>query len=142
MLQPERPAERRHEGVQRQERDKCTHWRDKSYQFIPESHEACVCTGPVSNKPGSIPMSEVDEKIGQASAVNGEELTKLLEIELIQKRTEWKRATERNKNLKSLSLLFVFVIVMGSLAGFYFTYLRVQEGKQNKPAAGETRSGR
>ena len=80
-------------------------------------------------------MSELDEKIAQASANDAEELTKLLEIELIQKRTEWKRATTRNKNLKSLSLLFLAVVVMAGLAVFYFTFMRVQEGRQNRPAA-------
>jgi len=80
-------------------------------------------------------MNGTDQKIGQAPANNPDELTKLLEIELIQKRAEWQRATARNKNLKTISILFLFLIVLGGLAAFYFTFMKVSEGKQNRPPA-------
>ena len=69
-------------------------------------------------------------KTGSSAADNTEELGKLLEIELIQKRTEWQRTTARNKNLKTLSLMFLFVVVLAGLAGFYFVFMRTNEQRQ------------
>lgn len=80
-------------------------------------------------------MSGTDQKIGQAPLNNPDELTKLLEIELIQKRAEWQRATARNKNLKSFSFLFLFLVVLAGLAAFYFTFMRAREERQNRPPA-------
>jgi len=81
-------------------------------------------------------MNELDEKAAPgAASTNADELTKLLEIELIQKRTEWQRTTARNKNLKSVSLLFLALVVMAGMAAFYFMFMRVQEGRQHRAAA-------
>ena len=78
-------------------------------------------------------MSGLDQKIGQTPPNNADELTKLLEIELIQKRAEWQRASARNKNLKSLSFFFLSLVVLGALAAVYFTFMRVSEGKPHRP---------
>ena len=46
--------------------------------------------------------------------------TKLLEIELMQKRAEWKRAKERRGGLRALSFLFLFAVIIAALVAFFF----------------------
>ena len=65
---------------------------------------------------------------------DAEELSRLLEIELIQKRTMWQQKTARNKNLKTLAFFFLFLVVMGGLAGFYFVFMQANEKRQQQPA--------
>ena len=83
-------------------------------------------------------MSAEAPKTGSSAADNAEELSRLLEIELIQKRVEWQRATARNKNLKTVSLLFLFLVVLAGLAVFYFAYMRASEGRPQRPPAATT----
>jgi hypothetical protein len=71
---------------------------------------------------------------------DAEQLSRLLELELIQKRTTWKQAKERKKSVRSLAVLFVFLLFAGCLLGFFFAYNRVNEERQSRPAA--TTSGR
>ena len=47
---------------------------------------------------------------------------KLLEVELMQKRAEWKRAKERRGGLRTLSFFFLFAVIIGALLGFYFFF--------------------
>jgi hypothetical protein len=56
-----------------------------------------------------------------------EDLTRLLNLELIQKRAAWQQATGRHKRIKSASIFFLFVVILAALAGFYFVFLRVNE---------------
>ncbi len=69
-----------------------------------------------------------------------EQLSRLLELELIQKRATWKQAKERKKSLRSLAVLFVFLLIAGCLLGFFFAFNRVNEKRQSRPAV--TTSGR
>jgi hypothetical protein len=62
---------------------------------------------------------------------NPDELSQLLEIELIQKRAEWQRATARNKNLKSASILFLTIVILAGLVVGYLVFTRPRE---NRPA--------
>ena len=66
-----------------------------------------------------------------------EELSRLLEIELMQKKALWQQKTARNKNLKSVSLVFLFLIVMAGLAAFYFVFMQANEGRQNRAQTSE-----
>ncbi|MDQ6808363.1 MAG: hypothetical protein M3Z64_02900 [Verrucomicrobiota bacterium] len=51
------------------------------------------------------------------------ELTKLLDIELIHKRAEWQRASARNRSLRAMAFLFLFLIIGGALAAYFFFVL-------------------
>jgi hypothetical protein len=82
-------------------------------------------------------MSAEIRKTG-AAADNADELSRLLELELIQKRAEWKRATARNKNFKALSLLFLFVVVLAGLVAYYFVFMRASEERQQRAPAATT----
>ena len=64
-----------------------------------------------------------------------EELSRLLDLELIQKRFEWQQTTARHKNLKTFSLLFLFMVVLAGLVAFYFAYMRASEGRNQRPTA-------
>jgi hypothetical protein len=77
-------------------------------------------------------MSAELPQTGTPSADKAEELSKLLEIELIQKRTQWQRATTRNKNFKTLSILFLFIVVVAGLAAFYFLFMQANEQRQQR----------
>ena len=69
----------------------------------------------------------------QPSPSNAEQLTRLLELELIQKRATWNQAKQRNKSFRSLAFLFLFLLIAGSLAGFFFVYMRVSETPPKPP---------
>lgn len=75
-------------------------------------------------------MNANDQRVGQQPTTDPEELSRLLEIELIQKRAEWQRTTARNKGLKSISLLFLFIVVLAGLAAAYFAFTRASEGRR------------
>jgi hypothetical protein len=79
----------------------------------------------------STTMSEpirLDSNISDA-----EQLTRMLELELLQKRTSWKQAEQRNKSLRSAAFLFLFLIITGCLVGFFFAYTRVSQQRANPP---------
>ena len=69
-----------------------------------------------------------------ASASDAEQLARLLELELIQKRATWKHEKQRNKSFRSLAFLFLFVLIAGTLLGFFFVYTRVSDGPPKRPA--------
>ena len=54
---------------------------------------------------------------------------KLLEIELMQKRAEWQQAKARRGGLRTLSFLFLFIVIVAAIVCFYlfFSPQRVRE---------------
>jgi hypothetical protein len=86
-------------------------------------HESCGFFPKMTNP--TLPHSDGSE---------AEQLSRLLELELIQKRASWKHAKERNKSLRSAAFLFLFVLIAGCLLGFFFVYTRVSEQRPNPPA--------
>lgn len=69
---------------------------------------------PLSGKPE---LAENDpEKLGQ-----------LLDLELVQKRAEWKRASGRYRNIRTVSFLFLFFLIVGGLLAFFLVFSRVNE---------------
>ena len=63
------------------------------------------------------------------------ELSRLLELELVQNRAAWEQTRERTKLLRCFAFLFVFLLLLGCLVGFFFVFTRVSEERQNRPAA-------
>jgi hypothetical protein len=61
-----------------------------------------------------------------------EKLARLLELELVQKRAQWKQASARRQNARIMSFTFLFLIIMGCLAGLYFAFSMVN-GERPKP---------
>jgi hypothetical protein len=69
-------------------------------------------------------------------------LAQLLEIELIQKRAEWRQAKARRGSLRTLSFLFLFLVIVVALVGFFIflssdklAELRSQNPATPSPAA-------
>jgi hypothetical protein len=73
------------------------------------------------------PISET-----KPNEIDVDQLARLLEIELIQKRAEWKQASARRRNMRSLAFAFIFFIVIASLFGAYFVFMRVNEERGNQ----------
>ena len=48
-----------------------------------------------------------------------EKLRQLLEIELMQKRAEWQQAKARRGSLRSISFLFLFLVIVAALVAFF-----------------------
>ncbi|HEY4282295.1 MAG TPA: hypothetical protein VGM62_04460 [Chthoniobacterales bacterium] len=80
-------------------------------------------------------MSANDVVIKNRSENNSEELTRLLELELIQKRAQWQQVSARNKNLRSISLVFLAVVFLGGMAAFFFMYMNASERPQRSATA-------
>jgi hypothetical protein len=78
-------------------------------------------------------MDRNETQISRPVGNDPEELSRSLEIELMQKRAVWQHKTARNKNLKSFSIMFLFVVVMGGLAAFYFLFMQTNQGRQQRP---------
>ncbi len=67
-----------------------------------------------------------------------EQLSRLLEAELSEKRAEWDRAGARYRAVRAGSFLFLFVVIVGALLAFFFVFSRVSEERPNQdgnPAA-------
>jgi len=62
-----------------------------------------------------------------------ENLARLLELELAQKRATWKQAGERAKSIRVAGFVFIFVLIMACLAGAFFVFMRVNEQRANPP---------
>ena len=71
----------------------------------------------------------------QPAGTDAEQLSRLLELELIQKRTAWQQAKERKKSFRTLAFLFLFLLIVACAGGAFFVFTRVSEQRQNRPAA-------
>jgi hypothetical protein len=71
-----------------------------------------------------------------------EKLSRLLELELIQKRAAWKNASARHNKLRTASFAFLFILILGSLFAFYLLFSRMNEQRANqRPAPTPSVSG-
>ncbi|MEY2487715.1 MAG: hypothetical protein QOG67_1396 [Verrucomicrobiota bacterium] len=73
-----------------------------------------------------------EESKPRSAGSNPDELTQLLELELMRKRAAWQETAARNRRLKTASILFLFVIVMAALVGFYLAFSRVNEQRSQQ----------
>lgn len=74
-----------------------------------------------------------DVKSGRRPENDPEELSRLLELELMQKRAAWQQASARHKTLKSVSIFFLFVVIVAAVVGFYLAFSRVNEERGQRP---------
>lgn len=73
----------------------------------------------------------------ESPSPDGEQLEKLLEIELIQKKMEWTATTERYRKLRTASFLFLALVIIGAVAAFFlfFTQFPLDRLSRPRPAA-------
>jgi hypothetical protein len=62
-----------------------------------------------------------------------EQISQLLELQLAQKRAEWKRAGARYRTFRSLSFLFLFLVIAAGLFAFFLIFSRVNEEHTRQP---------
>jgi len=66
--------------------------------------------------------------------IDPDNLSRLLELELIQKRATWKHAGERYRSIRTAGFVFLFVLIVGCLIGGYFAFMRLNETRSNQPS--------
>ena len=73
---------------------------------------------------------------GKPEPVDPEQTLRMLEIEMIQQRARRKAASARRSNLRALSFLFLFLVIMGAAAAAYFAFTsgRVDELRNREHA--------
>jgi len=87
-------------------------------------HDICGFLGIMADPAGPKP-NEID----------ADKLSRLLELELIQKRATWKQASERYRSIRTAGFVFLFVLIVGCLIGGYFAFMRLNESRPNQPSA-------
>ena len=77
-----------------------------------------------------------DNRKPEHPEMNPANIEQLLEIELMQKRAAWQQTKARRGGLRALSFLFLFVVILAALVGFFvfFSSDRVSELKSNNAA--------
>ena len=63
--------------------------------------------------------------------IGPDNLSRLLELELIQKRATWKQTGERARSVRAAGFVFLFVLIVACLIGGYFAFMRVSEKRAN-----------
>ena len=76
-----------------------------------------------------MPDAATDTKPNQTDA---EKLARLLELELIQKRVEWKQASTRRRSMRSAAFAFILLLVAACLVSAYLVFTRVNEERANQ----------
>jgi hypothetical protein len=72
----------------------------------------------------------------EARSPDPDQLAKLLEIELIQKRAEWQRTVARRKSIRTASFFFLFIVIVAVLFAFFVIMPRLREhAGEQRPAA-------
>jgi flagellar basal body-associated protein FliL len=76
---------------------------------------------------------------GKPEPIDPEQMLRILDIELMQKRALRKQATARRSSLRVVSFFFLFVVILGVAVAAYFAFTsgRVDElrARSNAPAS-------
>jgi hypothetical protein len=67
-----------------------------------------------------------------------EQLTKLLELELAQKRATWKQTGERARSIRTAGFVFLALLIIACVVGGYFVFIRVNKQRANPPPTSST----
>ncbi len=65
---------------------------------------------------------------------DSENLARLLELELMQKRTAWKQAAAHYRTLRMFGFFFLFILILACAGGFLFVFSRVSEERTSRRA--------
>ena len=77
---------------------------------------------------------------GKPESLDPEQMVRLLEIELAQKRTVRQQAGSPFRGFRLLSFVFLFAVILGVLVAFYYVFLsgnldELRARKETQPAA-------
>ena len=70
----------------------------------------------------------------ESQSQDADELERLLQIELIQKKMEWAAASERYRKIRAMSFFFLALLIMGALAALFYAYTWLQADRLAQPA--------
>lgn len=56
----------------------------------------------------------------EPSEIDAENLSKLLEIELLQKRAAWQRAAAHRQTFRTFAFVFLLIVIVGAIAAYFF----------------------
>jgi hypothetical protein len=75
----------------------------------------------------------IGDTFGKTESVKNDpgELARVLELELIQKRAAWQRANTRYCTIRTISVVFLFVVIAASIAAFFLVFPRANEVHSN-----------
>src|SRR5262249_26130492 len=63
---------------------------------------------------------------------------RMLEVELIEKRVAWKRASARYRTARALSFFFLFIVILGVASAFIFLFSRAKDEAASRPSSSVT----
>ena len=66
-------------------------------------------------------MPEGDGK-PEPTEIDPAKIEQLLNIELMQKRAAWQQARAKRNNLRALSFIFLFLVIVAALLAFFFVF--------------------
>lgn len=69
----------------------------------------------------------------ESSKIDSEELTRMIELEMAQQRAGWAAAEARHRRIRTISFLFLALVVMGAMFAFFYFFTQVA---QEHPGAG------
>ena len=72
-------------------------------------------------------IPEADGK--SESKMDPDELARLLDIELAQKRAAWAEAGQRSRRIRTISFLFLAIVVLGALAAFVMVFTQLPQDR-------------
>jgi hypothetical protein len=61
-----------------------------------------------------------------------EQLNRLIELELAQKRIAWRKAAARRQKIRMFSFFLLFLLIIASLFAFFVLFSRVNEQRANQ----------
>jgi len=74
----------------------------------------------------------------ESNLIDPEKLARLLDLELKQKRAEWKETAARHRRMRTNSYLFFFVLIAGCAIALVFLFSKASEERANRPPAPPT----
>jgi hypothetical protein len=67
----------------------------------------------------------------ESTGSDADQLRRLIELELAEKRVAWKKAAARRQKVRFASFLFLFLLILASLVAFFVLFSRVNEERAN-----------
>jgi hypothetical protein len=64
--------------------------------------------------------------------IDADQLMRLLELELVHKRATWKQSGQRYRSYRTAAFFFLFLLIVGCIAGGYFVFTQVNEQRTNQ----------
>jgi hypothetical protein len=61
-----------------------------------------------------------------------------LEVELLEKRVAWKRASARYRTARALSFFFLFMVILIAAGTFVFLFSRARDAAASRPSSSAT----